>query len=237
MSQAGGEVLEIWLEGDQVAGLIDCPVAIRPRPGQYLAARPLDGRMLSILPVNLFSGYAGTPVDEEPGKARPWVAAPGLPPDWIPGTRLELFGPHGSGFCLPTVSRLALAVFGDTPSRLLALAGPVLKMGGAVTLLTDLGVPAFLPPQIEVMPLSGWQESLAWADFLALDIPLAQLNRLSDPAFSPETLASIPGQVLLHTPMPGWGTADCGVCAVHTRKGWRLACKDGPVFDLRALEW
>jgi hypothetical protein len=31
--------------------------------------------------------------------------------------------------------------------------------------------------------------------------------------------------------------ADCGVCGVKGRRGWRLACKDGPVFDLNDLEW
>jgi hypothetical protein len=28
---------------------------------------------------------------------------------------------------------------------------------------------------------------------------------------------------------------ECGVCAVNLRKGYKLACKDGPVFDLRSL--
>jgi NAD(P)H-flavin reductase len=32
--------------------------------------------------------------------------------------------------------------------------------------------------------------------------------------------------------MPCGGVADCGACAVETRLGWKLACEDGPVFDL-----
>jgi hypothetical protein len=35
--------------------------------------------------------------------------------------------------------------------------------------------------------------------------------------------------------MPCAGLADCGVCAVELRRGWKLACKDGPVFDLRDI--
>jgi Leu/Phe-tRNA-protein transferase len=45
-----------------------------------------------------------------------------------------------------------------------------------------------------------------------------------------------PGQALIHTAMPCAGIAECGACAVRTRKSWRLACKDGPVFDISELE-
>jgi dihydroorotate dehydrogenase electron transfer subunit len=40
-------------------------------------------------------------------------------------------------------------------------------------------------------------------------------------------------QVLVGTPIPCGGIADCGVCAVNTKSSWMLACEDGPVFDLR----
>jgi hypothetical protein len=42
-------------------------------------------------------------------------------------------------------------------------------------------------------------------------------------------------QALVITPMPCGGIAECGVCAVTARRGWKLACKDGPVFDLTEL--
>jgi len=42
-------------------------------------------------------------------------------------------------------------------------------------------------------------------------------------------------QVLVVTPMPCGGLAECGVCAFTTRRGWKMACKDGPVFDLSEL--
>jgi hypothetical protein len=35
--------------------------------------------------------------------------------------------------------------------------------------------------------------------------------------------------------MPCAGLAACGVCAVQTRRGWKLACVDGPVFDLKEI--
>ena len=42
-------------------------------------------------------------------------------------------------------------------------------------------------------------------------------------------------QALVRTPMPCGALADCGVCTVRTSRGPKLACKDGPVFDLSLL--
>jgi dihydroorotate dehydrogenase electron transfer subunit len=41
-------------------------------------------------------------------------------------------------------------------------------------------------------------------------------------------------QVLLEERM-GCGTGICYGCAVQTRRGMRLVCKDGPRFDLREV--
>ena len=46
---------------------------------------------------------------------------------------------------------------------------------------------------------------------------------------------AIPAQALVLGPMPCGGLADCGVCAVTTRSDWKLACKEGPVFDLEEI--
>jgi NAD(P)H-flavin reductase len=43
-------------------------------------------------------------------------------------------------------------------------------------------------------------------------------------------------QVLVDTPMACHGTADCGVCAVKTKLGWKNVCSDGPVFQLAVLD-
>jgi dihydroorotate dehydrogenase electron transfer subunit len=41
-----------------------------------------------------------------------------------------------------------------------------------------------------------------------------------------------PVQVLLEEGM-GCGTGICYGCAVETKRGMRLVCKDGPMFELR----
>ena len=42
-------------------------------------------------------------------------------------------------------------------------------------------------------------------------------------------------QVLIQTPIACGGLAECGVCAVQARRGWKMACKNGPVFELEEL--
>jgi len=42
-------------------------------------------------------------------------------------------------------------------------------------------------------------------------------------------------QVLIRTPVPCGGVAECGVCAVTVKSNWKMACKDGPVFDWRDI--
>jgi len=94
-----------------------------------------------------------------------------------------------------------------------------------------------LPAALEVQPLSALPEALVWADFLAVDISLRSLSSLGEllGLKGGNQKLPCPGQVLVRTDMPCAGIADCGVCALKTRSGWRLACKDGPVFDLEEL--
>ena len=46
--------------------------------------------------------------------------------------------------------------------------------------------------------------------------------------------STLSGGVLLEGPIV-CGVGACGVCAVELRKGMRMLCSDGPVFDLRDL--
>jgi hypothetical protein len=99
-------------------------------------------------------------------------------------------------------------------------------------------LPAGLPAAVEVYPLSELPQALAWADFLALDLPLPSLPSLRGRLnLQGSRRLPCPAQALLDLPMPCGGAADCGVCAVHTRTGWKLACREGPVFNLEELEW
>jgi dihydroorotate dehydrogenase electron transfer subunit len=166
-----------------------------------------------------------------------FLAAPSLPPLWQPGTALQLRGPLGRGFSPPgNLRRLAAAALGESAERLLALLYPALAREIAAALFSDAPPPG-LPSALEVRPLSELPEALAWADFLALDLPLEALPRLRQSLGLEPSANSLPctAQVLVTAAMPCGGLADCGACALETRRGWKLACKDGPVFDVSEL--
>lgn len=228
MQTGEGILTQIRLDSGIHAGRILCPMGMIPLAGQYLLAY-LPGDRLTPFPIPLFpAGDAG-----EDG----WLAAPPLPDHWQPGDRLRLRGPLGNGFDLPPAARrVALVAFESSPARLLPLADMALKQGAAVALYTDR-IPGGLSPAVEVSPLAALPEILDWADWFAADLPLDQLSPLRKLlGLSNGGLPGMTAQVLLTVPMPCGGTGECGACAVHTREGYQLACKDGPVFDLNDLE-
>ncbi len=224
MSQGLGQVVEVFWETKSAAARIACPPEMIPAPGQYLQASAASD---SPLPVPVFS--AGVSADG-------FLAAPPLPTAWTPGTRLHLRGPLGRGFALPvSARRAALAALGDSPARLLPLIAQALRQGAAVTLLCERA-PADLPAEVEVQPLSALTEAFAWADYCALDAARESSAEVrSMLGVEEQARAGNEAQILVRAPMPCGGLADCGVCALTVTRGWKMACKDGPVFDLREL--
>lgn len=229
MAHYKGRLVEILLEPYQnAAGRIACPSAAVPKPGQYLQAYdPNDP--LEVVPTSLFA--AGESSVARNGEASFAVAGP-LPATWKPATQLQLRGPLGRGFDLPArVRRLALAVIGGGPGRLL----PLVTKAAEVALFCD-GEIAGLPMTVEVQGLEALPGALTWADFLAIDIPLERVDDLGDILGIKESWPrSLQAQALVRTAMPCGSLAQCGVCTVATRRGAKLVCEDGPVFDLQEL--
>jgi len=224
-----GHVSEIQLDRQGATGAwIACALRKAPSPGQYLFAwAPSD--------IDAPAGLALFPAQvSENG----FLAAPPFPPTWTPGTRLNLRGPMGHGFELPaSIRRLALAALGDTVARLLPLAALAAQNSCAIALFADALFPS-LPSSYEAYPLSNLPESLVWADLLAIDLPLQHLVDLRKGlGLTAGAFLPCPAQVLIQAAMPCAGQAECGTCAVPARRNYKLACKDGPVFDLKDLEW
>jgi NAD(P)H-flavin reductase len=208
---------------------IACPRAAIPHPGQYTLAFNEE----NVLGAPLF--YAGAAADG-------FRCAPSVPAEWKPGTPLTLYGPLGNRFRIPAgTTRLALIAIGESPARLLPLATGTLTTG-AVALFTNAPLPQ-LPSALEAYPLDELPDALAWANFLAIDTPVERLQELRERLVDYDNNASIvPGQILVHTAMPCAGIGACGVCAIQTgrslrtrQSAWKLACQDGPVFDLQDL--
>ena len=205
---------------------LDCSGFARPQAGQYLLASCSDPG--DVLPTPLFP-------TSPPGMEMRF--APSQPPDWYPGQRLQLRGPLGNGFSLPHgFRRLVLAALDCDPASLYPLVAQALAQAAAVTIHTA-AAPAGLADDVEILPFENLPDSLAWADALCAALPLASLAKFRRLAgLKVHQPFPVFAQALVFTPLACGGWGDCGVCAVPTRQGWKLACRNGPVFDLNLLE-
>ena len=232
MHAGKGQVLELILENGSRHIRVACPPNLIPSPGQYLLAGDRPG---SPLPVPLF--YTDS-------ASQGFIAAASVPDSWNPGLELSLRGPLGRGFTLPLSARkVGLVAFDASPARLRGLIRPALKQNAAVVLVCDSN-PDSLPDEVEVQPLSALNDVLEWAEYLAFDVAREHLHELRDTVGQLNQLAAGKAriehdrndtQILIGTPIPCGGVAACGICAVTLKSGWKLACKDGPVFDWKDL--
>ena len=225
MKQGAGELIELYLENGLPGGRILCPQSLMPAPGQYLLA--YDPASASPLLAPVFS--AGS----MPGG---FVAAPPILEAWRPGITLYLRGPLGRGFALPaSARRVALAALGETFARLKPLMTASLEKDASIVLVSDLEL-TDIPPEVETQPFSALAEIARWADYFALDVPREFLYEMREMLGSGRQVkVGCEGQALVLMSTPGGGMGDCGVCAVKVKSGWKMACKDGPVFDLKDL--
>lgn len=225
MQVGEGWLSEVFYQRSGADGCLRCGAALVPAPGQYVLAdvSPEEGRSTSSTASVLFSCGA-----VEDG----FKFAGTLPEAWRPGVRLALRGPLGRGFHVPAEARrVGLLAFDDSPARLGALVPGLLAQGVEVTLVCKPPHPE-LPEAVEIQPPEALAEVGRWADFLAVDADRTSLPELVR-RLGKEL--RVPTQVLVRAPMPCGALAECGVCAVASRRGWRMACKDGPVFDLKEL--
>jgi dihydroorotate dehydrogenase electron transfer subunit len=243
MHSGTGQIDETFMQAGHAAR-ITCAPNLVPAPGQYLLAHALC-EPDAPLPHPIFLAAS---------HPRGFYASRPLPVSWTPGTQLTLRGPLGRGFRLPASSRrVALAAFGGNPSRLLALLEPALAQKAEITLLAD-SPPDGLPPAIEILPLTALVDTVTWADYLAIDAPRAALAAIQK-TLSPDSPVPCSGctpnlaaelfpanavnccaaDILIETPLPCGGIAECGACAIQSRRETLLACKDGPVFELKSV--
>lgn len=225
MKHGQGELVELYLDNGLTGGRLLCPQSLIPKPGQYLLA--YDPASDDPLPAPVFN--AGS----VPGG---FLLSPPIPPKWQPGTTLSLRGPLGRGFTLPVSSqRVALVPLGETSMRLKPLLVAALEQNASVVLVSDLDAPN-LPHEVEIQPSSSLQEVAQWADYVAIDLPREKLSELRETLGGSEQFeAAVDTQALVITPVPCGGMGECGVCAVKVKRGWKMTCVDGPVFNLREL--
>lgn len=226
MQIAEGLVDETYIDGWRAVRIV-CPANLVPAPGQYLLAQAGSGAD-SPLPV---------PVHFAAPTPNGFYAAGPLPVAWTPGTALMLKGPLGKGFQLPPAARkVLLASWSKSPGRVLSLLEACRRQNAEIVLLSET-TPESIPLAVEILPPAALLETAQWADYAALDILREKMEAIlaSQPVLDSLYLLSGYAQIFIETPVPCGGLADCGICAVQTRAGIRLACKDGPVFNLAEI--
>lgn len=233
MNSFDAEIIELRLEEDGfVRALISYEPAMTPIPGQFLQAFSLDDPM-QVLGTNLFP--VGYPKGANILRGGGFSAAPPIPEDWLPGTRLKLRGPIGSGFEIPkSILRLALVSLGKSPARLLPLvqqeaAQGIESQGIETALYCDSPLPR-LPSKLEANPLKALAEDFEWADLIVIEGSPNELESLRSSLdierFPPNT------QALVDVPMPCRAAAKCGICAFkHPGGKTILICEAGPVIS------
>ena len=167
-----------------------------------------------------------------------------------PGDRIGLFGPLGRGYNISRDAQNLLLVGGGLGvAALIALADEALAAGKSVTLVQGarngarLYPPDMLPREVEALSATedgsagrkGFvteliADLLPWADQLFACGPTPMFPTIA--AVMRQARSRKPVQALLEERM-GCGTGVCYGCAVFTRRGVRLVCRDGPRFELR----
>ncbi len=222
-------------------------LGIRLAPGQFVTADLGDLLRQPLLPATM---------DEEGLET---LLLPDHPAAALePGQIVSLLGPLGSPLRLPQPPARLLLVADDLHlPALLAAASRALDGGCPTALLlsaptaSTLYPLSYLPPPLEVQVITGDGSSgregtlategellaslLQWADRVLI---------ASDPAFYP-AMAEAVRNVRIGPPpdfAQAWvlpplvcGVGACQGCAVATRGGYRLACTDGPAFDLMEM--
>ncbi len=158
-----------------------------------------------------------------------------IPEYWHPKTPLLLQGPFGNGFSQSLKSRRLILHASDATlePRLYFLALYALQRNSDVVWVSDDHSIA-LPPQVEVLKVTELPAALDWCDGCALTVGYSQATEF--PRTIPVKPADRPKvEVLIDAPLV-CGDARCGVCSIETRRGWKLACKDGPVFQQEELQ-
>lgn len=241
---------------------LSCPaVAKGAAPGRFLMLHcadqldPLLPRPMSFHRFRPPTSNLQSPASKQPefailydvrGRGTAWLAGR------RPGDQITMFGPLGHGYDLGKSTQNVLLVAGGLGvAAVIALADEAIASGRSVTLLQGarsagrLFPHSLLPTDVEAVSATDdgsaghhglvtqlLPKYLPWADQTFACGPTPMFAAMADVVKSARSRKSV--QALLEERM-GCGTGVCYGCAVFTRKGVRLVCKDGPKFDLREV--
>ena len=177
------------------------------------------------------------------------------------GEDLDILGPLGTGFSIEKdkpIAVLAAGGMGIAPLR--ALADELLKTKKAVYVfiggrsmdciqcekeLKELGCEVLVATEDGSAGKKGLITDLLEA-FLANDVKPHDLENVILYACGPQAMLKViadlamehkvEGQISMEEKM-ACGIGACLGCAVETKNGYKMVCKDGPVFNIKEIKW
>ncbi|MCP4543718.1 MAG: hypothetical protein GY832_41925 [Chloroflexi bacterium] len=166
------------------------------------------------------------------------------------GMRVNLIGPLGRGFEVPAPTRRLLLV-ADTVHLpvLLPLAQPGNQFPSTALLLsattsTDLYLVHMLPPTLEVhlvtadgSALDLFSDLVRWADCVCVASAPSSYPKLAEIVQKVRIRPDHHFAQVLVIPSTVCGVGACQSCAVEVARGTKLACTNGPVFNLNELRF
>src|SRR4030042_690101 len=231
-------------------------VAAGAKPGQFVMVR-CDKDTILPRPFSLHS--AGD------GQVALLFSVVGKGTGWLPlqkkGDTLDIFGPLGNGYTIkPGAKTLLLMAGGMGVAPLRFLAETAAGEGKKVTIINgarsgDCLLP-ISPPQslfnkgmlpASLQCVNATEDGSEGFKGLATQLIPHYLEGIDQvfacgPAAMYKTMARMPVlkgkavQLSLEV-MMGCGTGVCYGCTIKTKAGLKQVCKDGPVFEMRELEW
>lgn len=169
------------------------------------------------------------------------------------GATLDMIGPLGHGWTVePAVRNVALLGAADLAAPLFGLAHTAAKRNISITMLlgTDdhhsAPAPFLLPAAAEYNVTHAAKAAdaalsllddqlLRWADLLAIALPREHWSAVAQRVRSIRLQWNRNFVQVAILPPLACQVGVCGVCGIETRQSTKLACTDGPVFDLRDL--
>ena len=245
IAQGAGPGQFVMLRCVEPGTLVESPAAASTLPDDPLLPRAMSIHRIRPGP----RGPEWSILYDVVGRGTAWLAAR------QPGDAVYCWGPLGHGYSVRRTARQLLLVAGGIGvAPLVWLADEAVAQGKSVTLVlggrtSEQVFPAsLLPHEVEVvvttedgslgrkgLATEAFVEHLDWCDQAFACGPNAMFQAMADAIRTPaRTPMRRSIQVLLEERM-GCGTGICYGCAVETRKGMRLVCKDGPMFELREV--
>ncbi len=154
---------------------------------------------------------------------------------WQIGKNILVRGPIGNGF--HPIGRYGKILF-IVPGEVIGSLQPLIDI--AIQSQKSLAISNKnnnwrIHPEAEIILIEDIDFAISWADFIYLECARNELKNFQD-LINKIKHHHTPSEIFIYSPVLCGGNADCMVCSVLTKSGFRRICKDGPVLPIEELE-